>query len=60
MSEQPDRKSDAAPRSSPQTDPTNPTHQEAAGEWTAAERASERRKDEPGLTEGDRDERGAS
>lgn len=44
-------------RSSPQTDPTNPYHQEASGEWAGAEQASERRQDEPGRTDEDRDER---
>ena len=28
-----------APRAAPQTDPTNPYHQEATGIWLAAERA---------------------
>ena len=47
----------ASPRSSPQTDPTNPHAQEATGEWVTAEQTSERRADEPGLTERDREER---
>jgi hypothetical protein len=41
---------DERPKSSPDTDPTNPFHQEAVGEWVAAEHASERKIDEPGLT----------
>ena len=42
------------PRPSPQTDPTNPQRQEAAGEWVAAEQSNERRLSEPGLTDEDR------
>jgi len=37
------------------TDPTNPCHQEAAGIWVPNEQATERRIDEPGLTDYDRD-----
>jgi hypothetical protein len=48
---------DARPRPSPQTDPTNPYHQESVGEWVAAELATERKQDEPGLTDQDREER---
>ena len=44
---------------SPATDPTNPWHQEAAGIFAANEEANERRIDEPGLTNRDRDEREA-
>ncbi|MBY0228360.1 MAG: hypothetical protein K2W96_03675 [Gemmataceae bacterium] len=51
---------EAAPRNSPQTDPTNPERQEAAGEWVAAERAAERKNDELGQTERDRAEREAA
>jgi hypothetical protein len=46
-------------RSSPQTDPTNPFRQESAGHWLASERESERRQDEPGLIDRDRQERDA-
>jgi hypothetical protein len=46
-----------APRPSPQTDPTNPNNQEAAGYMVAAEQANERRVDEPGLTDANRDRR---
>jgi hypothetical protein len=42
------------PWPSPQTDPTNPYHQETAGEMILAERASERRERGPGLTERER------
>jgi len=42
------------PRPSPQTDPTNPFHQEAVGAWTANEQQAERHNDEPGLTDCDR------
>jgi hypothetical protein len=45
---------DTEPRPAPQTDPTNPYRQEAAGVWVAAERAAERHQDEPGLTDLDR------
>ncbi len=48
---------DARPRPSPQTDPTNPWHQESVSEWVASERATERKQDEPGLTDRDREER---
>jgi hypothetical protein len=53
MNDLPKNPSDT-PRPSPQTDPTNPSRQEAAGEWTAAEQNNERRQDEPGLTDADR------
>jgi hypothetical protein len=43
--------------SSPQTDPTNPYHQEAAGVWVANERAADWRVTEPGLTEAERSRR---
>jgi len=46
-----------SPRSSPQTDPTNPLHQEATGKWVAAENTSERHVNEPGMTDKDRDQR---
>ena len=52
-----DPRHDSAPRSSPQTDPTNPYRQEAAGEWVPAEQQNERHQDEPGLTDLDREER---
>jgi len=42
------------PRSTPQTDPTNPYRQESVGVWVAAERTAVRRDDEPGLTDHDR------
>jgi len=45
------------PRPSPGTDPTNPFRQEAAGIWVPNERANERRSDEVGLTDRDREER---
>lgn len=60
MTDQPDDREQDGPRSSPQTDPTNPWHQEAVGEWVPNEKASDSVKGEPGLTEQDRDERGAS
>lgn len=44
-------------RPSPGTDPTNPWRQEAAGLWLANEQANERRVDEPGLTDWDREAR---
>jgi hypothetical protein len=51
---------ESAPRPSPQTDPTNPYRQESAGEWTRAEEENERRQDEPGLTDEDRQQRGSA
>jgi hypothetical protein len=45
-------------RPSPATDPTNPFHQEATGQFVPAELGTERRVDEPGLTDADRVERG--
>jgi hypothetical protein len=42
------------PRPAPQTDPTNPYRQEAAGRFAAAERDNENRLCEPGLTDEDR------
>ena len=48
---------DSEPRPSPETDPTNPFHQEAVGVFVPNERANERRVDEVGLTDEDRDER---
>lgn len=45
------------PASSPATDPTNPHNQEPAGDWTANERAAERRNNEPGLTDSERKQR---
>jgi hypothetical protein len=55
--QQRDRLLESVRRSSPQTDPTNPFRQESAGRWLPAERESERRQDEPGLTDRDRQER---
>ena len=52
--------SEAAPRSSPQTDPTNPVNQESVGDWVANEPAAERKNDEFGQTDRDRDEREAA
>jgi hypothetical protein len=37
------RPADEKPVTTPQTDPTNPFHQEAVGVWTAAEHDPERR-----------------
>jgi hypothetical protein len=45
------------PPSSPQTDPTNPSNQEPTGDWVANEQAAERRNDEPGLTNRERQQR---
>jgi hypothetical protein len=36
------RPPDEGPRTTPQTDPTNPFHQERVGEWVAAEHHPER------------------
>jgi len=47
------------PRSSPQTDPTNPCRQEETGQWRSAEETAERHA-EPGLTEEQRARRGVS
>lgn len=47
----------ANPIESPATDPTNPHNQEPAGDWTANERAAERRNNEPGLTDRERKKR---
>jgi hypothetical protein len=46
------------PASSPATDPTNPYNQEAAGQQVGGVRATERRENEPGLTDRDRTVRG--
>jgi hypothetical protein len=43
------------PKTSPQTDPTNPCRQESVGIWERAEEASVRKVDEPGLMDRDRD-----
>ena len=48
---------DRGPTSAPQTDPTNPYHQEAVGVWTRSEVVSVWKVDEPGLTDHDREER---
>ena len=53
-----DRRLESVRRSSPQTDPTNPFRLESTGR-PASERESERRQDEPGLTDRDRQERDA-
>ena len=45
------------PIATPGTDPTNPHNQEPAGDWTANERAAERRNNEPGLTDRERKQR---
>jgi hypothetical protein len=45
------------PDESPQTDPTNPWHQEAAGIFVLQEHTSDRKINEPGLTERDREDR---
>lgn len=47
----------AQPLDSPITDPTNPHNQEPVGDWTANERAAERRNNEPGLTDEERKQR---
>ncbi len=49
---------DTGPKTAPQTDPTNPYHEEAVGEWARAEEVSVWKVDEPGLTDRDRQERG--
>lgn len=41
----------------PASDQTNPHNQQATGDWTANERAAERRNNEPGLTEEERKRR---
>ncbi len=48
---------ESGPHAAPQTDPTNPYHQEAVGVWTRAEEENERRSGEPGLTPQDHEER---
>jgi len=53
----PEHPQETTERPSPDTDPTNPFHQEASGEWVPAEQAAERHSDEVGLTERDRQER---
>lgn len=45
------------PITTPITDPTNPHNQEPVGDWVANERAAERRNNEPGLTDHDRQQR---
>jgi hypothetical protein len=54
----PERYAIGTPAPSPGTDPTNPYNQEAAGRQVAGVRATERRENEPGLTDRDRAERG--
>lgn len=41
----------------PTSDPTNPHNQEPANDWTANERAAERKNNEPGLTDEERKRR---
>lgn len=53
-----ERQKPKGPRASPQSDPTNPYRQESVGEWVSAERASERRTDQPGLGDREREEQG--
>ena len=45
------------PIATPITDPTNPHNQEPTGDWVANERAAERRNNEPGLTDNERQKR---
>jgi hypothetical protein len=45
------------PPLAPTSDPTNPHNQEEAGDWVANSRASDRRNNEPGLTNKDRQQR---
>jgi hypothetical protein len=52
-----DQLNDTGPRSAPQTDPTNPYHEESVGNWTRAEEVSVWKVDEPGLVDRDRQER---
>lgn len=42
---------------SPATDPTNPHNQEPTGDWVANEHASDRRNNEPGMTNREREGR---
>jgi len=53
----PQSDSDDGPRKTPETDPTNPLHQEALGILAPAEHAAERNVKEPGLDKKDRDRR---
>lgn len=53
-----EREEPKGPRASPESDPTNPYRQEAVGEWVNAERASERRTDQPGLGDREREVQG--
>jgi hypothetical protein len=48
---------EAKPILTPGTDPTNPVTQESTGDWIAGEKAAERRNNEPGLTDGERQHR---
>lgn len=41
----------------PTTDPTNPHNQEPTGDWVSSAHTSERRNNEPGLTEEERKRR---
>ena len=45
------------PPLAPTTDPTNPHNQEATGDWVANSRSSDRRNNEPGLANKDRQQR---
>jgi hypothetical protein len=54
---QPQQLADDRPRRAPETDPTNPYHEEAAGIFLPGDRAVGRSPDEPGLTDEDRDRR---
>jgi hypothetical protein len=45
------------PVGTPITDPTNPHNQEPVGDWVANERAAERKNNEPGLTDHERQQR---
>jgi hypothetical protein len=47
----------AKPPLAPTTDPTNPHNQEETGHWVASSRASDRRNNEPGLANRDRQQR---
>jgi len=47
----------AQPVASPGTDPTNPQNQERTGDWIANEGASDRRNNEPGMTDAERKRR---
>jgi len=46
---------DDGPRKTPETDPTNPYHQEALGIFVPAAQTAERKINQPGLQKKDRD-----